>query len=1018
MRPSFIISTLFIFFYGAAWTQRPFQQRVDVSIECRLDDDAHQLHGQIDMVYTNNSPDTLHAIYMHLWPNAYKDRNTAFTQQKLRMNNTDFYFADDNERGNLDSLAFKVNDESVSWNYDEEHIDIARIELTEPLIPGAKCRISTPFLLNIPVSYSRLGRVGTSYQLTQWFPKPAVYDQDGWHPMPYLDIGEFYSEFGDYEVQITLPENYVVAATGTLQEKSEYEFLKQRMQETLDTLATNPSSSKHPFPESSEKMKTISYKAENVHDFAWFADKRFYVIRDTVSLEDGDRVTWVYFTNQEIELWKDAIHYVNRSVEFYSEKVGSYPYPQATAVQSALSAGAGMEYPMITVIGLMGDAAALDNVITHEVGHNWFYGILAFNERDHVWMDEGINSYYDHRYMEQYYPGKPLMALPPILKGHSPLSTTDYALLYKMRDRADQAPSTHSDKYNSEINYFIGGYEKPAQAFKYLQFYLGTERFDRIMQDFFQEWKFHHPQPEDFRKHFEQKAGEDLSWFFDGLIGSNKHIDYKIAAYDKKSGEAKIRNKGEIPAPLPLGYEQNEEKKVQWLDGFEKKKVVQLQKEIDQITLDPGLWTLDVRRSNNYWDTERLFPGIEPLKLQLLSRLANPEKNQLFVLPTGGWNHYDKIMLGLGLHNIGMIQRPFEFALLPMYATGSNDLTGIGTVRYHYNWPSTAIQGMDLGLNFRRFNYADPQILGDDHLAYNRWNPFVKFNFIPKSGTPRQSSLTFEAIHLQREELDLGQDPNNPGTVAIDNTIYRAKYAWRNDHAIQPRNLWLELEYQDFQNQNISSANEYLKLSAKTTGKYQYKKNKFFRASLFASYFLINDARESAIVNTPFLINGANIALTQHALSDYAFDDSFYGRTERADLLARAVSTTRGPEFKLPINQWPNRNENIGLSNDFAASLHLRSDLPLKLPKLLPLELYFDLGYFSATPDSKLNEVCWSGGVMLDYAGGAFQIFFPVVHSKDVRDALDAMGGNYFRSVTFALNLSARDLLDVRKSLL
>ncbi|HKK88026.1 MAG TPA: M1 family metallopeptidase [Saprospiraceae bacterium] len=1017
MRHSLIITILFVLIHFYAGAQRPFQQRVDVSIQCQLDDEAHHLHGQINMEYFNNSPDTLSFIYMHLWPNAYKDRNTAFTQQKLRMKNTDFYFAKEEERGMLDSLDFSINGSRIDWALDEEFIDIAKIKLSQPLLPGQSCTISTPFLLDIPVSYSRLGRVGTSYQLTQWFPKPAVYDQDGWHPMPYLDIGEFYSEFGDYEVEITLPENYVVAATGTLQEESEYEFLNRRMQETLDTLATNPKSSNHPFPKSADKMKTISYKAENVHDFAWFADKRFYVIRDTVTIQDGDRDTWVFFTNQEIELWKDAINYVNRSVEFYSEKVGTYPYPQATAVQSALSAGAGMEYPMITVIGLMGDAAALDNVITHEVGHNWFYGILAFNERDHVWMDEGINSYYDHRYMDEYYPGKPLMALPPILKGHSPLSTTDYALLYKMRDRADQAPTTHSNKFNSEINYFIGGYEKPAQAFKYLQNYLGTERFDRIMQDFYEEWKFHHPQPEDFRNYFEQKAGEDLSWFFDGLIGSNKHIDYKIADYDEKSGEAKIRNKGEIPAPIPLGFEKEEEKKMQWLDGFDKKKVVQLEKEIDQITLDPLLWTLDVRRSNNYWDTKKFLPGTEPLKVQLLSRLANPEENQLFVLPTGGWNYYDKIMLGLGVHNIGMIQRPFEFALLPMYGMGSNDVIGVGTVRYHHNWHSTTIQGLDLGLNFRRFNYADPPILDDDHLAYNRWNPFVKFNFIPKAGTPRQSWVKFEAIHLQREEVALGQDLNNPGTVSVDNTIYRAKYKWSDNHAIQPKNLWMELEYQDFENRNFSS-NEYLKLSAKTTRKYQYKKNKFFRASLFASYFIVNDARESGIVNNPIQFNGANIALNQHALSDYAFDDVFFARTERSDLLARAVSTTRGPEFKLPINQWPNSNDNLGLSNDFAASLHLRSDLPFKLPALLPLEIYFDLGYFRAAPDSDLDEVFWSGGFMLNYADGAFQVFFPVAHSKDVRNALDEMGGNYLRSVTFAFNLSGSDPLDLRKSLL
>jgi aminopeptidase N len=151
-------------------------------------------------------------------------------------------------------------------------------------------------------------------------------------------------------------------------------------------------------------MKTIQYKAENVHDFAWFADKRFYVQKEDVTLPSGRKVdTYVMFTYYEADLWKEAILYVNRSVEYYSDRIGEYPYPHATAVQSALSAGAGMEYPMITVIGGSGNGKSLDQVITHEVGHNWFYGILASNERQFVWMDEGFNSFYEQAYIKKYY---------------------------------------------------------------------------------------------------------------------------------------------------------------------------------------------------------------------------------------------------------------------------------------------------------------------------------------------------------------------------------------------------------------------------------------------------------------------------------------------------------------------------------------------------------------------------------------------------------------------------------------
>ena len=209
-------------------------------------------------------------------------------------------------------------------------------------------------------------------------------------------------------------------------------------------------------------MKTIHYKAEQVHDFAWFADKRFKVQKSEVTLASGKKVdTWVMFTKAEEELWKDAINYVDRSTIFYSELVGEYPYPHATAVQSALSAGGGMEYPMITVIGLSGTAQALDEVITHEVGHNWFYGILAFNERYHVWMDEGINSYYDHRYTERYYESAGLNILPDFFQGSSELTELELGYLVQARKNRDQAPSEHSNDFET-INYWLAGYEKPA----------------------------------------------------------------------------------------------------------------------------------------------------------------------------------------------------------------------------------------------------------------------------------------------------------------------------------------------------------------------------------------------------------------------------------------------------------------------------------------------------------------------------------------------------------------------------
>ena len=298
--------------------QAYFQQEVNTKIDVVLNDSTHTLDGNIEIEYINNSPDSLREIYMHLWANAYKDRTTAFAQQKLRTRSTKFFFAEEKDLGNFSKLNFEVDGSSVEWKSYKGNLDIAVLELSKPLPPAGKIVIRTPFLLKIPASFSRLGHVGESYQLTQWFPKPAVYDREGWHPMPYLDMGEFYSEFGSYDVQINLPENYVVASTGVLQTESEKAFLAEKVRET-DEILKDKLEGKSPFPPSSSKRKTIRYLAENVHDFAWFADKRFYVQKSRVLLKSGKEVdTWAFFTNEEGELWKKGTFYVDRSVMYYS----------------------------------------------------------------------------------------------------------------------------------------------------------------------------------------------------------------------------------------------------------------------------------------------------------------------------------------------------------------------------------------------------------------------------------------------------------------------------------------------------------------------------------------------------------------------------------------------------------------------------------------------------------------------------------------------------------------------------
>ncbi|MDE3249405.1 MAG: M1 family metallopeptidase, partial [Bacteroidota bacterium] len=389
-----------------------WQQKVDFRIDVTLNDKEHSLDAFEKITYNNQSPDTLTYIWFHCWPNAYKNDRTAFSEQLLLNNRTDFYFSNKEQRGYINKLDFKVDGQTAKVTDHPQYIDVIKLWLPKPLLPGASITISTPFHVQLPENFSRGGHTGQSYQVTQWFPKPAVYDTKGWHPMPYLDQGEFYAEFGHYDVRITVPENYAVAATGQLLDSSEQEWLRSRKDfswEPVISKTTVKKGSYHQvkktvqeFPVSALSMKTLRFSQDSITDFAWFADKRYRVKQDSIQLTSGRmvRVNAFFLPNAKTP-WNHATDFVKKAIAFRSKTIGEYPFPTITAVEAKMGFSGGMEYPTITSISPATTATELELTIEHEAGHNWFQGMLASNERDYPWMDEGINSYYDDRYKEE-----------------------------------------------------------------------------------------------------------------------------------------------------------------------------------------------------------------------------------------------------------------------------------------------------------------------------------------------------------------------------------------------------------------------------------------------------------------------------------------------------------------------------------------------------------------------------------------------------------------------------------------
>ena len=497
-----------------------WQQYLHYAINAQLNDGDKTITGSETIVYKNNSPQTLTYIWFHIYPNAYKDQTTALFQQinndPERKNKIKRY-----TRGFITGLAFTANGTTAKTepHPNLQYADIIKVVLNKPLLPGDSVTIATPFTVQLPSYFSRSGFSDGEFMACQWYPKPAVFDKDGWHEMPYLDMGEFYSEYASYKVNLTLPSDYVVAATGVLTTPTEAALYK-----SIGSYNTANPDNKNPrlYSPSSETTKTLSYYADSVPDFAWFADKKLVIQYDTVQLPSG-KITeaYTYYHKNKNTPWTSSIAFVKDAVHHYSNWIGEYAYPVVQAVEGPKNnSSGGMEYPMVTLI-TSPDAKpeTLDAVIAHEVGHNWFMSMLGTNERDHAWMDEGLNSYFQFRYEAEKYRVNSVFGdkIPARVKK---MNETDFqTIVYQAMEKipVPAAIETPSGSFANSQDYALTVYVKPAEWMYLLEKTIGRENVDTAFQNYFKRWKFKHPQPSDMKAAFEQSVNGGLQTFFELL---------------------------------------------------------------------------------------------------------------------------------------------------------------------------------------------------------------------------------------------------------------------------------------------------------------------------------------------------------------------------------------------------------------------------------------------------------------------------------------------------------------------
>lgn len=513
-----LIFTCFLICTGLNAQVDYWQQQLKYTIQTELNTKENSITGFETIVYKNNSPSTLDFIWFHIWPNAYKNESTALIQQ-IKNDSSRSKKMEEFGTGSIEGLAFKVNDEPAKTEAhpNPQYIDIIKLILNKPLAPGDSATISTPFKVILPPYFSRSGHADGQIMACQWYPKPAVYDKNGWHEFPYLDMGEFYSEYGDFTVSITLPSGYVVGATGVLQTSGELDAYKKIGAKNAANRNGKPTLYT---PLNKSEKKTLQYVAEQVPDFAWFADKDLVIQYDTTQLPQGKVIdAFSYYHNKKGTIWNNSIDYIKDGVKQYSKWIGEYEYPVVQVVEGPKNnSSGGMEYPMITLI-TSPDAKveSLDGVIAHEIGHNWFMSMLGSNERKHTWMDEGLNTYYQFRYEAEKYRSNSIFgeSIPKEIK-EMPLDEF-LGVIYNTIDQnipMQSAMDIPADQFSTSEEYGLISYIKTALWMYLLEAAVGTDKLDLAVQNYFTKWKNKHPQPEDMQAAFEEAIGNKLDRFF------------------------------------------------------------------------------------------------------------------------------------------------------------------------------------------------------------------------------------------------------------------------------------------------------------------------------------------------------------------------------------------------------------------------------------------------------------------------------------------------------------------------
>ncbi|PQJ79020.1 aminopeptidase [Polaribacter porphyrae] len=836
-------------------------QENSIRIKSVLNPSKDELHIQQEIKFINKSDTILKNIYLHNWANSYKSRKTPLSKRLVKDFRKDLYFADKKDIGYSTIKNLNVNFEEAIFEELENQQDIIKIDLKEHLQPNDSITISTTYTIKIPnAKFTGYGRLENGYQLRFWYMTPAVFD-DKWQLMSNLNLDDLFEYPTDFKIDIDVPKGYFV-------ESNLYQYETQKEEKTNYYLV-------------GKKKTNVVLSINKQKRLKSFKTKNINIYTNVIDDEMDDKI---------------STEILQKEIDFIEKFLGKYPHKEIFIDEVAQR-----KNPIYGLSQLPGfirpfsDTFKWELTILKALSRKYLDNTLFLNNRKDGWFLDGLQNYLMIEYVDEFYPKQKLLGKYSknwFLKTFN-LSKLDfndkYPLVYQFSARKflDQSLKTSADSL-SNLNRKVVNKYKAGLGFRYLRGYLGKDKLNKALEEFYQKNKLKITSSTTFEKLLTKKTNTDLAWFFGDYINSNKKIDYTIDKVVEVGDSLKvtIKNKRNITTPVSLyGVKDKKIKFKKWITNVDDKKVVTLPKgDFNKLALNYENLYPELNSLDNWKSLEKKIFN-KPLKFSLVKDIQDPYYNQLFYQPNFSYNFYNGLILGVGLHNKPLIKRYLEVNLSPSYATKSQSLIGSFSVIYNQFFEKTNIYKIMYGMSGVTLDYAP-------NLSYKSLLPFVNVVFKRKD----LRDATYEAVTSRILHIDKEVAEGEPRTAEDNYTIFNLQYNYINPDIIK------EFRY----NYNLEVAQNFSKVSADLRYRALTASDRQLDFRIFAGAFISNKTEGDYF---SFGLDRAN---------DYLFQLNYFGRSEESGFFSQQYIIAEGGFKSVLPTRFANQymlslNSSIGL---------------------------------------------------------------------------------------------------------